>query len=194
MTTAAMEAEPRDQSTQQIVSNTTRLNQGSLLIDATCVPADIRNPTDLSLLNAARELTETLIDAMHSKARESFGHKPRTHRKQARQQSLAVAKKKRPRINKIRKAIKQQLGRLRRNLVSIDALAACGASLLAAGRYAYQKLLVVSELVRQQNILYQSDIRSIPDRIVSLGQANVRRSCVARQGAMLSLEQRYPSR
>jgi IS5 family transposase len=85
-----------------------------------------------------------------------------------------VAKKKRPRINKIRKAIRQQLGHLRRNLASIDAPTACGASLLAAGRYAYQKLLVVSELVRQQNILDQSDSRSIPDRIVSLSQAHIR--------------------
>ena len=66
---------------QQIGSDTTRPNQGSLLIDATCVPADIRHPTDLSLLNEARELTETLIDAMQSQVRDSFGHKPRTHRK-----------------------------------------------------------------------------------------------------------------
>ena len=116
---------------------TTRPNQGSLLIDATCVPADIRHPTDLSLLNEGRELTETLIDAMHSQIRAPFGHKPRTHRKKARQQFLAVAKKKRPRILKIRKAIKQQLGHLKRNLASIDGLTACSASLLAAGRYAY---------------------------------------------------------
>jgi hypothetical protein len=34
--------------------------------------------------------------------------------------------------------------------------------------------LVVSELVRQQSILYQSDCRSIPDRIVSLYQAHIR--------------------
>ena len=127
-------ARPAD---QQIGSNTTRPNQGSFLIDATCVPADIRHPTDLSLLNEARELTEALIDAMHAQSRDAFGHKPRTHRKQARQQFLSVAKKKRPRISKIRKAIRQQLGHLRRNLVSIDALTACGASLLAAGRYAY---------------------------------------------------------
>jgi IS5 family transposase len=159
---------------QQIGAATIQPNQGSLLIDATCAPADIRHPTDLSLLNEARELTETLIDAMHLQVRESFGHKPRTHRKQARQQFLAVAKKKRPRINKIRKAIKQQLGHLKRNLASIDAMTSCGASLLAAGRYAYQKLLVVSELVRQQNILYHSDSRSIPDRIVSLYQAHIR--------------------
>ena len=159
---------------QQIESETTRPNQGSLLIDATCVPADIRYPTDLSLLNEARELTETLIDAMHPQVRESFGHKPRTHRKQARKQFLAVAKKKRPRINMIRKAIKHQLGHLKRNLASIDALTACGASLLAAGRHAYQKLMVVSELFRQQNILYHSETRSIPDRIVSLCQAHIR--------------------
>lgn len=149
-------------------------NQGALLIDATCVPADIRHPTDLSLLNEAREVTEKLIDAMHTQVRDTFGPKPRTHRKKARQQFLAVAKKKRPRISKIRKAIKQQLGHLDRNLASIDSLIACGASLLAAGRYWYQKLLVVSELVRQQQILYHSDSRSIPHRIVSLYQAHIR--------------------
>ena len=149
-------------------------NQGSLLIDATCVPVDIRHPTDLSLLNEAREVTEILIDAMHPQVKVSFGHKPRTHRKQARQQFLAVAKKKKPRLNKIRRAIKQQLGHLKRNLVSIDALIACGGCLLAAGRHIYQKLLVISELVRQQTILYHADSRSIPARIVSLCQAHVR--------------------
>jgi hypothetical protein len=159
---------------QQTRSDTPRPNQGSLLIDATCAPADIRHPTDLSLLNEGRELSEMLIDAMHAQVRDAFGHKPRTHRNQARQQFLAVAKKKRPRINKIRQAIKQQLAHLKRNLTSIDALTACGASLLAAGRYVYQKLLVVSELVRQQNILYHSDSRSISDRIVSLRQAHIR--------------------
>jgi hypothetical protein len=163
------------------------------LIDATCAPVDIRHPTDLSLLNEAREVTEILIDAMHPQVRESFGHKPRTHRKQARQQFLAVAKKKRPRINKIRKAIKQQLGHLKRNLSSIDALTACGACLLAAGRHVYQKLLVVSELVRQQTILYHSDSRSIPNRIVSLFQSHIRpivrgkARCNVEFGAKISL-------
>ena len=87
---------------QQIGSNTTRLNEGSLLIDSTCAHTDVRHPTDLSLLNVdavfsvgvARELTETLIDAMYIQVRDAFGHKPRTHCKQARQQFLAMAKKK----------------------------------------------------------------------------------------------------
>ncbi len=144
------------------------------MIDATCASVDIRHPTDLSLLNEAREVTEILIDAMHPQVRERFGHKPRTHRKKARQQFLAVAKKKKPWISKIRKAIKQQLGHLKRNLASIDALIACGGCLLAAGRHIYRKLLVISELVRQQSILYHADSRSIPDRIVSLCQAHIR--------------------
>jgi hypothetical protein len=144
------------------------------LIDATCVPADIRYPTDLSLLNEAREVTDKLIDAMHPQVRQSFGEKPRTYRKKARQQFLSIAKKKRPRISKIRKAIKQQLGHLERNLATIDALIAYGGCLLAAGRLWYQRLLVVSELVRQQKVLYHSDSRSIPDRIVSLYQSHIR--------------------
>lgn len=42
---------------QQTRSDTLRSNHGSLLIDATCAPADIRHPADLSLLNEGRELS-----------------------------------------------------------------------------------------------------------------------------------------
>ena len=59
---------------QQIGSKTTQPNQGSLLIDVKCVPVDIRHPTDLSLLNEARELSEALIAALHSQVRDTFGH------------------------------------------------------------------------------------------------------------------------
>jgi IS5 family transposase len=40
-------------------------NKGKLLLDATCAPADIRYPTDLSLLNEAREKTEKIIDTLY---------------------------------------------------------------------------------------------------------------------------------
>jgi hypothetical protein len=72
------------------------------LNDPSCAPSDIRHPTDLSLLNEAREVTEKLIDAIHPQVRESFDRKPRGHRKKALQQFLAVTNKKRPRICKIR--------------------------------------------------------------------------------------------
>ncbi len=43
-------------------------NKGKLLLDATCAPADIRYPTDLSLLNEAREKTEEMIDTLYHTA------------------------------------------------------------------------------------------------------------------------------
>ena len=93
-----------------------KTNLGSLLIDATCVPVDIRHPTDLSLILEAREVTEILVDKVHVQVRDHIGQKPSTHSKRALQQFLAVAKKKRPRISKIYKALKQQLGHLKRYL------------------------------------------------------------------------------
>jgi len=92
----------------------------------------------------------------------------------ARRQYLDVAKKKMSRISKIRTVIMQQLGHLRRNLSSIDALVACGGCPLAAGRHIFRKLLVVNELVRLQTILYHADSRSIPAHIVSICQAHIR--------------------
>lgn len=55
-----------DNSSEQIASEKPT-HKGKLLIDATCVPADIRYPTDLSLLNEAREKTEEVIDKLHKK-------------------------------------------------------------------------------------------------------------------------------
>ena len=62
-----------------------------------------------------------------------------------------------------------------------------------AGRYTYLKLLVFSELVRQQIILDHSESRSIPDRIVSFGQVHIRpivrgiARCDVEVGAKISL-------
>jgi IS5 family transposase len=65
--------------------------------------------------------------------------------------------------------------------------------LLVVGRYAYQKLMVVSELVRQSNILYHSETRSIPDRILSLWKLTSGRLFVGRRGPTLILAQRFQS-
>jgi hypothetical protein len=40
-------------------------NQGKLIIDVTCAPADISYPTDLGLLNKARVHTEKIIDILY---------------------------------------------------------------------------------------------------------------------------------
>ena len=41
--------------------------QGKLIVDATVADQAIRYPTDLSLLNEAREFSEQLIDALYPK-------------------------------------------------------------------------------------------------------------------------------
>jgi hypothetical protein len=41
-----------------------------LLLDATVAPADIRYPTDIKLLNEAREQTEIVIDALYQQVKE----------------------------------------------------------------------------------------------------------------------------
>jgi len=43
-------------------------NQGTLILDATCTPADIHYPTDLGLLNEAREKLDELIDKLHGES------------------------------------------------------------------------------------------------------------------------------
>lgn len=65
-------------------------NKGTLMLDATWAPADISYPTDLKLLNEAREKLERMIDVLHEpligKAK-----KPRTYRQTARKRYLEVA-------------------------------------------------------------------------------------------------------
>ena len=147
-------------------------HQGKLIMDATCTPADITYPTDLKLLNEAREKTEEMIDVMHTP---SVGKckKPRTYRQRARQDYLAVAKQKKPGPKKIRKAIRKQLGYLSRNLKTIDVMIQNGRLALLDKRL-YLLLLVSQEVYRQQEQMYKQRCHSIADRIVSLYQPHVR--------------------
>ena len=60
-------------------------NSGTIIVDATCAPSNIRYPQDVSLLNEARENAEKLLDVLHDPA---DGKKPRTYRKRARKDYL----------------------------------------------------------------------------------------------------------
>ena len=40
-------------------------NAGTMIVDATCAPSNIKYPQDTELLNEARENTEAMIDGMH---------------------------------------------------------------------------------------------------------------------------------
>ena len=52
-------------------------HEGKLILDATVTPQAIRYPTDLSLLNEAREFSEQIIDKLYSET--DWAKKPRTY-------------------------------------------------------------------------------------------------------------------
>jgi hypothetical protein len=66
-------------------------NQGKLIVDATCAPADIRYPNDLGILNQAREQTEEIIDSLYEPIKDKFPKKPKNYREQARKAYLGSA-------------------------------------------------------------------------------------------------------
>ncbi len=49
-------------------------NKGKLLLDATCMPADITFPTDLKLINKAREKSEEIIKRKKMQYKCRSGH------------------------------------------------------------------------------------------------------------------------
>ena len=152
--------------------STSRGNKGKLLIDATCAPADIRYPTDIGLVNEAREKSEAIIDTLFAPL-VGTRRKPRTYRQKARRQYLAFVKKRKRSARQRRKVLGQQLRYLRRNLATIDALCE-EVPLTLLSRRQYRDLLVIRELYRQQSWMYENRCNRIPDRIVSISQPHVR--------------------
>jgi len=69
-------------------------NLGTLTIDASCTPADITYPTDLKLVNEARQSTEKIIDNLCDQRSDLRKHRPRYDRGRARANFLSVAKQK----------------------------------------------------------------------------------------------------
>jgi hypothetical protein len=150
------------------------INRGKLILDASCAPADISYPTDLDLLNQARQQTEEIIDILYGSLTEKLISKPRTYREIARKNYLLVAKKRKPTVKERRKGIRKQLQYIKRNFSHIQQLMDLGASLENLTNRQYKMLLVVAEVYRQQLWLYENKKQSIEDRIVSLSQPHIR--------------------
>ena len=149
-------------------------NQGQLIVDASCAPADIHYPTDLDLLNQAREHSERLIDELYQQVAGCLPKKPRTYRQTARRDYLRIVKRRKKSRKLIRKGLRQQLNYVRRNLGHIDQLIKADATLAVLNPQEYKTLLVIHEVYRQQQHMYQHKQRRIDDRIVSISQPHVR--------------------
>lgn len=143
-------------------------NGGTLIMDATCCPADIAYPQDIELLNDAREKTEKLIKQL---CKENGLAMPRTYRRKARKDYLALVKSKKRDGKKLRKAIRKQLQYLRRDIGYIVKLVQGGVRLTQKQKDLMNLLTTVYE---QQRILFETKTHSISQRIVSLSQPFVR--------------------
>jgi len=152
----------------------TPTHQGKLLLDATVVEQAIRYPTDLSLLNEAREFSEKVIDALYPYTSEK--KKPRTYREKARKAFLAVVKQRRPGAKKLRRGIKQQLQYLRRNLGHIEQLLTHWpeGTKLPLPHWLLYRYWVIQHLYQQQWEMNQTKTRRWDHRIVCISQPYVR--------------------
>src|SRR4028118_1863134 len=152
--------------------------------------ADISYPTDLGLLNRARVHTEKIIDILYKQVKERIPKKPRTYRNLARKDYLLIAKQRRPSRHKKRQAIKKQLQYIKRNLAHIEQLIKSGATLERLSTKQYKTLLVLTEVYRQQQWLFDNNKQSIEDRIVSLSQPHIRPIVRGKAGQYPSHSQR----
>lgn len=143
-------------------------NKGTLIIDATCAPSNIRYPQDFSLLNEAREKLEAIVDRI---CKDHSISKPRMYRKEARKNYLALAKTKKKSKSKIRKTIRKQLGYVNRDLGYIEGFLKSGCELTDKEGSLLDTIRLVYE---QQNYMYTNDTHSVENRIVSISQPYIR--------------------
>ena len=149
-------------------------NEGKLLLDATCTPADIKYPTDIGIVNEAREKTEKIIDKLYEEIKEKRKEKPRTYREVARKDYLAIVKKRRVSKKERRKGIKKQLQYIKRNLSHIEKMVEEGARIEKLTKKEQDLLITIKKVYEQQLEMYEKNTDRVANRIVSVTQPHVR--------------------
>ena len=164
----AKEAESKDDSDDSDDHPGASGNSGTMIVDATCAPSNIRYPQDVSLLNEARENAEKLLDVLHDPA---DGKKPRTYRERARKDYLKYTRCRKHTAKMTRKAIGKQLTYLRRDLDAVDGKLSLGKSLTTRQM---ERLDTIRTIYEQQKYMYDNQTRRVNDRIVSVSQPFIR--------------------
>ena len=158
--------------------------RGTLILDATCAPADITYPTDLKLLAAARAATEKLLDTVWAILGKPGEKKPRTYRRIAAMCATVACKQRNIGGKKLRRALKKQISYLARNLNSIESLLAAtspGENLLNDRER--KTLETAREVHRQQKHMLDTRTHRAAARIVNFAQPHVRPIVRGKAGA-----------
>lgn len=144
-------------------------NRGTIILDATCCPADIQYPTDVRLVHEARLKSEAIIDHLQTGY---AGEKPRTYRERANKEYKRYARNRHPN-NKVRRStLRRQLGYLGRNLQNIEMMRQTSTSVLSE-RQLFE-FDTITKLYQQQSEMWRTKTRRCPERIVSIHQPHVR--------------------
>ena len=142
---------------------------GTLIVDATCAPADIQFPTDVRLLHEGRRKLESMMDHLQQGRHEK---KPKNYRKRADRDYKRFVKNRRPKKGQIRRAKRRQLGYVKRDLSIIEKMQLDSSVQLSRNEQSY--LTTIKKLYEQQKEMYDKHKNSCEHRIVSIHQPHVR--------------------
>ena len=141
---------------------------GTLIVDATCCPVNIRYPQDISLLNEAREKLEAMLDRL---CKERGQKKPRTYCRVVRKEYLSLAKARKKGKKQVRRMVRILLNCVERNTRHIQSLLGDGSALTAKET---AQMGTIQELYRQQKHMYDRKVHRVDQRIVSLHMPFIR--------------------
>jgi hypothetical protein len=151
-------------------------NKGKMQADATVADQNITYPTDNGILNESRKKCEKLIDHLYELDGKQ-GVKPRTYRRTMDKAFLEYSKKKKKIKATHRKMTRKLLESVSRNIKHInqmlDAVENRGEGFPLT--HAQQHLFwIIQTAYAQQKYMYDKDVHSCSDRIVSIYQPHVR--------------------
>ena len=147
-------------------------HKGNLKIDATVADAEVRYPTDIDLLNDVRKKSETLIRILYHAAETKL---PRMYCRSARRSYLNIIKRRQKNKELIRQGIKDQLQFIRRNMGYINTILDQDDTLLELLKSSDLKYLyVIQHVFFQQEKMYNDQVYTHPNRIISIHQPHVR--------------------
>lgn len=146
---------------------------GTLKVDATCCDAEVRHPTDSNLLEDGSRLIDRLLDKIcaHGGLK-----KPQTHRAEARHAFIALTKKKRKGKKAVDKTKLVQLRCLQADIqIFVDYLGKLSSTLLKRlNRHDLKCLEAAFKMFEQQKMMFDQNVRSCADRIISIYQPHLR--------------------
>ncbi len=145
-------------------------NKGSVAIDASCTPADIKYPTDWGVVYDALEITESLIDEYRSEC-PLLGKRPRTKKEINRKNYLKISKHPRTQKKNKRKYMLLLINALKRNLKFLQVYE----NKIGIPKDKMREALTTARTIyAQQEEMWRTKTHRIDNRIVNAYQPHVR--------------------